>query len=424
MKKLITLLAVLGVATTASADDHMKQNGSFRVQYNNTTNTTDFNDDAGDKVQNISQRLVWGPTFKVSDKLSVHATFVHAATWGFNADQVPGDANGAITNAEKGNDLLVVNEAYANWMIDDSSVLKVGRGSFTMADGRVVAHNSWEQIAKAFDGLLYTRDMEALRVSGFAVRGATDSTGASNTSGNFYGLSFDFKSLPEFLNTANLHYVIVKRDAGTYLINGTGTALTKEDSNRIGLTVGGDSGPVDYNLTYAMYTGEFSGTTDIDASMYDLTVGFSMPDVMNMRIAAQIHSDTGADGGADFTRYTGFHYDTHNNAGLMDIVGYGNLTFNRIGLTMDAKEDLSVGLDYYMFTLTEDTDGSYNTAGTALAAANSEDDLGTEIDLWVQKTYSSNFNMKLRYGQFAGGDHLGTSLDDATQIYLESNMTF
>ncbi len=220
MKKLITLLAVFGVATTAYADDHMKQNGSFRVIYNNTNNTTNFDDNTGDKKKDIMQRLIWAPTFKVSDAVSVHATLVHSSVWGNNEDQIPGGQNNE-------NDSLIVNEAYANWMVNDESMIRVGRGSYTAADGRVISANSWEQVAKAFEGLMYSHDAEFARAGLFAVRGATGN--GSNDSGNFFGANIDFKNLPEFFKMANLHYIIVKRDASTYPNLG---ALSKEDSTR------------------------------------------------------------------------------------------------------------------------------------------------------------------------------------------------
>src|SRR5690606_24845281 len=125
------------------------------------------------------------------------------------------------------NNGLIVNEAYMTWAISDEWSARFGRGSVTMADGTVVSSNDWEQVSKAFDGVMVSYDHEVARLNFFTVRGADSGT---NDYGNFMGLSADFKSLPEFLKTAHLHYIMVKADDGM----GPGSA---EDTSRIGLTV-------------------------------------------------------------------------------------------------------------------------------------------------------------------------------------------
>jgi hypothetical protein len=312
-------------------------------------------------------------------------------------------------------------------MISDELMARAGRGSFTMADGSVVSSNDWEQIQKAFDGGMLTYDHEMARVSLFGVRGANGTAG-KNSYGNFFGLSADFKSLPEWLKMANVHYVMVKRDADTYNVNGTASALNQENAARYGVTLAGDTHNVDYRATYAMYTGEFTtGTTDqdIDANMYDVEVGYSMPDMMNFRVSVGYHSDSGQDSSSDSTRYTGFHYDTHNNAGLMDVVGWGNLTYTRVGFTLTPAEQVTVGANYYMFTATEKGDTVEGTDGvTTVAASTTEDDVGDEIDVWATKHYTNNFAITARYGQFAPGDKIGSNADDRSQVYLEGSLTF
>jgi len=440
MRKLIALLAVVGFANQALADNHT-HSGSFRAYYqNDSAGQGDWNENDGGQTQDIYQRLMWGHDYKVSDNVSVHATLLHHARWGTNADQYPGDRLSSVTTNARSGNTVTVQEAYATWNISDDSMIRFGRGSLTVGDGRVVSANTWEQVNKAFDGIMYTKDHEVARVNFFGVRGGTQDetaysaqTNPTNNSGNFYGVSADIKSLPSFLKMANVHYLVTRTDTADYVL-GDGTvfpvsAAAEERGERAGITLGGDAAGFDYNLTYALQMGEVGSatTTDIDASMMDLTVGYSMPTVKNLRVSAQYHTDSGTDGSGDVTQYRGFHYDIHNNAGLMDVFQYGNLTFLRAGVTLDIKEDLTFGADYYMFTATETGATAFNitrVGGNHAIANAGDDELGSEIDVYVTKRYGSNFSAQVRYGQFDPGARLAASGDAWTQMYLEGMMTF
>src|SRR5690606_35815724 len=161
-----------------------------------------------------------------------------------------------------------------------------------------------------------------------------------------------------------------------------------------------------YTATYAMYSGETQvagggATTDISASMIDAEVGYSMPATMGLRVHVGYHTDTGtAAGTTDNETYSGFHYDMHNNAGLMDRFTFGNLTYMRVGAAVHPSDDVTVGLEYFMFSQTE-ADQAVDANG--VNANTTEDELGNEIDLVVTKKYSNNFSTMLRYGMFQPG---------------------
>lgn len=431
MKKLIAFIAFLGLAATVHADGaEFSHNADMRIRYKHATNM-DWSTDAGDASAAFDQRVRWGTTFKKGDKFTGQLSLNHNATWGSNGasgqypNDVASDATGAYSSTGTEN-ILLVNEAYLNWMASDELMVRAGRGSFTMADGRVVAANKYEQVQKAFDGIMFTHDAEWARASFFFVRGAELGTGAATNDavGDFMGLVFDFKNLPEVLKTANLHLMQIHQDALA--------TVDGQHSNRMGFTVGGETAGVDYNFTYAMHSGTVldQATGDdgnsIAANMMDLEVGYSMPDMMNFRVGFQYHTDSGDDTADDKNEtYTGFHYDTHYNAGLMDIIGYGNLTFMKLGFSMDAAENLNVGLDYYTFSQTKKGGQYFDTDGSGTNSADADETaLGSEIDLVVTKKYSDNFNMELRYGQFTPGKVIVADGDAQSHILLTGNMSF
>ena len=127
--------------------------------------------------------------------------------------------------------------------------------------------------------------------------------------------------------------------------------------------------------------------TDISANMMDLEFGYSLPEMMSSRFHAGYHMDSGTPGtGATKNEtYDGFYYDKHNNAGLMDVVGWGNLTYMRAGFTLSPMEDLTVAAEYFMFTQTE-KDGDNSVKGAVRPDVDADEDaLGIELDLTVNK---------------------------------------
>jgi hypothetical protein len=234
------------------------------------------------------------------------------------------------------------------------------------------------------------------------------------------------------LKSANLHVVQVKRDE-----TANGGGLTKQSNMKAGAVVTGDVAGLDWRLNYEMEDGENGSatTTDISTSMMDVELGYSIPSAMNARVYAGMHTDSGTKSGTDDETYDGFHYDEHNNAGLMDVFGWGNLTYTRVGATFAPSDDISVAVEYLMFSQTEKedvnngatafTDSDTGTAGTQ-AFDTTEDDLGTELDVTVTKKYTNNFNISASYRMFSPGDEFKTAgLEDSyNQLYIEGKLTF
>jgi hypothetical protein len=108
----------------------------------------------------------------------------------------------------------------------------------------------------------------------------------------------------------------------------------------------------------------------------------------------------------------------------MDLFGWGNLTYMRLGASFQPADDITVAAEYFMFTQTEkDGANTYRGANRNDVDA-AEDDLGTELDLTVTKKYSNNFAISASYRMFAPGDEFGANADDYNQAYLEGKLTF
>lgn len=415
MKKLLFAFASLALISNAVAQDgaDMKWNAEMRFRFNGVENAGMAEKSWDNETR---QRTKLGVTMTKGEDLTATVTLLAASTWGNSGN---GNTSGDFTEATAESNVYVY-EAFAFWKAMDNFALKIGRGALDLADGSVVAKNDYEQTPWAFEGVYGVYFTEFANIGVFGVKGMNDDS-TNDADINFYGASFDFKNLPEWLKMANFHLLQSKANG----LAGTGVA---DEKLRLGLTLKGDTSGVDYRATYAMYSGEQTSgatTTDNEASMIDAEVGYTLPDMMNMRIHALYHTDTGEDSGSDNTRYDAFFYEQHANAGLMDILDWGNLTYIKLGVALEPAEMTKVGIDYYMFTATEKADTTVGTtnAGT-VTTGGTDDELGSEIDIWATKTLSNGVDLNARIGMFQAGDAFGANPEDVTDFSLGATFRF
>lgn len=427
MKKLLFAFTSFALATSAYAQEgaDIKWNAELRMRMVGNENAPTGKSSWDNSTE---QRTKIGATMTKGDDLTATVTLLNAGTWG----------NDGVTNTsgdmtQDGDQGVYVYEAFAFWKAMDNFALKIGRGALDLADGSVVAKNDWEQTPYSFEGAYGAYFTEWANIGVFGVKGMNDD--AANTADvNFYGLSVDFKNLPEVLKMLNFH-VLQSKATGIDPVGAVTEA--KDTKTRYGVTAKGDVAGFDYRATYAMYTGELevqapapaTSKSDHKASMLDAEVGYSLPDVMNMRIHALYHMDSGDDNltGGDSESYDPFFYEKHSNAGLMDIVGWGNSTYIKVGVALEPVEATTVGADYYMFSKSEKNDFIYdNSHANALGGATNvaDDDVGTELDVWAKRTLSNGTILNARLGLFQAGDAWGTAKEDVTAFEVGATFRF
>lgn len=437
MKRLLvcaTLLAFLPTAQAAEkADFSHDAEYRFRMQYDQNG---DFTESGSENT--MMHRFKLGTTFRSGEKFSARLGLLHNSTLGTNVpaeNSLPGGSGTYQADNE-----ILVNEAYGMWMLSETSALKFGRGGFTMADGTVVSQNDWEAIPYSFDGILYTNDMDMMRLSLFMVKageGLTVTNGEGDPELNFYGVSLDWKNLPEVLKMAHLHVMQINGDSNTDGVptqtGGLGTSIM-----RYGLSVGGDTAGVDYAFTYAANQGDvkLAGTKiDSNGSMMQATVGYTMAEVMNSRIYFKYHTDTGDDSSTatENEGYDSFFYEKHGSSGLMDVVAWGNLTSMSVGYTFAPMDSCTAGIHYHMFERTEDssafTSGTNNGAAAIPASgagSNDKKDIGSEIDLELGHKYDGGLSVYASIGMFSPGAHIKDAGGEETytQAFLQAKMGF
>lgn len=421
MKKLLFVFASLALVATANAEGtEMKASGDFRVRYWNNDNPAGAAAATADAESHWDQRANVGFTFAKSEDLTFHIGLNHSNTWGTAPVQ---------SGTHAGTADLLVTEAWGFWKSMDNLAVKFGRGALDWADGTVIARNEWEQTPKVFEGIMANYYTEWATIGFFGVKGVDTFTAGSATDvpeGNFYGLTFDVKNLPDWMSGFKAHLLQE---------HGYDTGAGNPGSRmRYGVTLDGGMNNVDYRVAYNAYSGEDDSATPVDfaASMMEGELGYTFTDFMNTRLSFLYHSDSGDESTTDneLGNYNAFHYDAHNNAGFMDIVDWGNSTYIKAGLGMDISDSTTFGVDYYMFSLTE-TDGT-NTktlnGGVFTHVNAAEDEVGSEIDVVLKKMYDNGMWAQLRYGTFSAGKAVyaaaGSEPEGISQITLAAGLNF
>lgn len=434
MKRMVILAGALAVSTAAQAQDsEFKHNGEFRVRYYNDMTPS------GDKnlplnKSDVEGRATIGLTMRKGENVQAHVSLIHGTIFGADkaASELPGTAG--YTTATT-NNLMLVNQAYGWWKAADGLMFKVGRQHVAIADGAVFSTDSWLLIPHTHEGLLVGYDTDFASFALGLVKDADQLTGTGNPESdperNNTILSVDLKNMPEAVKTANVHIVQSKGSETTTPARGI------LDIMHIGATVGGEASNISYKVTAAMQSGSLSKTaaaeTKLDTNMVDVMVGYAMPETMGLKLSAAYHMDSGDDSAGDdkFQTYQPLYYDSHKYAGLMDILGWGNLTYWNINASIMPAEDLEVGLGLYGFTKSKENGAANQTSrpgGQVAGAPANKADLGMELDVYATKKYAGGFQIDAHLGAFMPGAAFkdATPKAEATimQVGLMGTMTF
>ena len=473
MRRLTAFLALVAFMPVAHAQDKGKSDfthsAEFRVRDTFEQNESGNSAQAPAHHNGIDQRFKLGVGFKANEKFSVNGTFIQSAAWGQSGTEVLADRAGLTTGDQT--NFLSVNEAYATWQMTEMFRMRFGRQNFSFGDGSVMSVNDWQRQPYAFDGVTANYELDFGRFQAFAFKyrdfmgptgyssGVTAST--SDPQHDAFGLVFDLKTMPEWLKTVNA-YVIQDKADGVSIpggsIGSTGNTIqTNQGQNalRYGALVGGAFSIVDVKVGYNMVTGKnvdygsvagvgqvVNPSRTINENMLQAEVGVNFPNLMMSRFYVSYHQDSGTsqgDLGHKSNTYDAYLYDRHSGSGMMELVGWGNLTDVAIGWTGKPTDATDVGLTYNMFSKTQSADGInagyygtnlFATNGTAVncTGSNCHSAIGDEIDVWAEHRYDTGLSMMARVGYFMPGSQLKDPVynrsSSITQVMVQGKFTF
>lgn len=411
MKRLVLLAGALVVSTAAQAadDTEVKHNGEFRVRYFNDMVPSGVKDEPKN-TSDIEGRMKLGFTLRKGETMQAHLGVLHGTYFG--TDKAASTSlTGAGYNTHTKDNGLLVNQAYAWWKAGDGYSLKAGRFNVEIGGGEFFATNNWLMVPTTHEGFKLGMDTDFANFDVYMIKDKeltpkNPGTFDSDPEQHNWIVSADLKNMPEAVKTANLTFVNFNRSE----IAGTGAA----NAQHIGVTVGGDVSSLMYKLVAAFQSGVASKTATAEqkfaGSMFDVTLGYGMPETMGLKVWANYHMDSGDDSATDdkTETYQSLYYDSRRYGGSMDLFPWGNLTYWNIGATLAPADDLEVGLGLYGYTKTKEN-GSYTAGarpnGTAVSAiaATGKADLGMELDVWAAKKYGSSFGIDAHFGAFMPG---------------------
>lgn len=438
MRRLLALAVLAAAMPLAHAQDKGKSeftpSAEYRPRYFFMQNPSAFK--GHDSL--AEHRFKVGMHYKANEKMSAHMTLLHAADFGTNSATAPTGSTDRADAAGAQENFLNVNEAYMNWMVSDDFSVRIGRMNFQIGDGTVFAYNDWEQNPGAFEGLTGTWEAEFGRFTGFAFnyREEIATATTADPKHSAYGLSFDMKSMPDFMKMVNVHVIKDNADAADPSTGTTVGSLSGQDTLRYGLGLGFEFGMIDLKAHYEMVTGKYkpqphTATSELDAkqSMMQAELGFKLESFMASRLYVLYHRDSGESTTDAGEKYDPYFYEKHANAGLMDIFGWGNLTQLTIGWTMKPGDNTDAGLTYNMFSMTESNGSiSYGRFGTLGVGSGTSSKLGDEVDLWAEHRYDGGLSTLLRLGYFTPGDRFDNSITKESEgvmhVALEGKLTF
>ncbi|HMN66902.1 MAG TPA: alginate export family protein [Bdellovibrionales bacterium] len=443
MRRVLALAALLAFLPTANAQDKAKAdfsaNAEYRARYWLMQNPL-ANKDALSTNSMVDHRFKLGTAFRANEKFTANMTLLHDDIWGQGDGEPLGERDHATGGTES--NFLAVNEAYASWMFSEDMNFKFGRQNYQISDGYVMATNDWEQQPFAFDGVVGSWDAEFGRFQLFAFkyRELTGVSASGNPEHNAYGLNFDLKTNPEWLKALNVHVIKDNADAVEGATGADVESLSGQDMLRYGAHAGFHFGMLDLHAWYAANNGKYKqiaaggAKNEIDGKgmMYMAELGFNFENFMASRLHVRYHASSGdkdATDGEEGT-YDPYFNERHNAAGMMDLYNWGNLTYTQVGFTMKPGDKTTVGLQYSMFALTENTAGvNAGRFGAGLGSGSgSSDKLGDEIDLWAEHAYDGGLSTVLRLGHFMPGDRYDNTTsnqgDAITQLMVEGKLNF
>lgn len=416
--KLLLALVTLCFGTSSFAQDvEVKHSGEFRARYLNHRNTTAQDLTATGKdadSTDIDHRFKLNLVARKGESLQAGITLLNASGWGEGNTATGGNQIPSSRDDLDDDNLLFVSRAWGWWKANDSISFRFGRVGLEFGDGSVFSENDWEQFPVSHDGVLGLWDINLGKFTFFGVKNRERGVGTldNDAEENMYGGAFDFKNVPSYIKIFNVHFVQITQDEfGT-------PDSSKDNRQHLGLAVGGDTFGFIYKLAGAYQLGKTTGTAsgsafeaDNTGWMYDILGGYQLSSLRNFKITGSYHQDSGDKDLSDNSKneaYNPLFYDRHNFAGLMDVLRWGNLTYWSANASLSLMDDLDAGASYLVFSRT--TSGANVTPTTygpnySLTDVSTNDDLGSEIDAWLNKTYpSSGFQIGGRFGVFMPGD--------------------
>lgn len=342
---------------------------------------------------------------------------IHRSEWGeFVTDQ----------------DNFLVQQAWGDWKVTEFLNLRFGRQAVQVGRGLVYGLNEWENSPTFYDGFTGHFDWESVEFSFYALKNQElDKVPGGSISDPeilTYILDINFKQLSDYVQLASLSLAQIESDIGQ--IPNTTTTVDKSSVQRFGFDLIAETNFLRSSATFNYVTGTQESalrSLNVKQLMMDLEARLLMRDWSNFNVWAGYHSDSGDEDPTDEinSQYEPLNYNFHQNAGRLDLFKFGNLQFLRTGVSASVLGTWEIGLEGFLFEKSK-TNGPTHflrtpmvdefSSGSYLLGSDAE--LGTELDIWVTKTFPSGVSVELSINYFKPGQAFKLASDVSNSVAL------
>ncbi|MCB9072341.1 MAG: alginate export family protein [Bdellovibrionaceae bacterium] len=343
---------------------------------------------------------------------------IHQGTWGANA-------------VDQNN--FLIQQAWGDWKVSEFLNLRFGREAIQVGRGLVYGYNEWENAPTYYDGFSTIFDWDVLDFSIHALKlyqldKVTNVSTASDPDVTNFILDVNLKQISDYIRMANFNFAQIHSDIGQ--IPNTTTILNKQSIQRFGFDLVTDGVNFRTGATLNYVTGtEITPAKSMTVKQFlvDGEARYMQPDWYRLNAWFGAHYDSGDKDASDNVneQYEPLNYNFHINAGRLDLLKFGNLTFFRSGFSMAFFGDWDLGIEAFVFRKTV-SNGATNffrtpmatqfSAGTYQLGADKQ--LGTELDLWITRTFSSGVNLDITLNYFNPGQAFHKATNTATSASL------
>ena len=404
-KYLTTAMAIALMSGVSYADlQNVEIGGELRIRGNS------YFDQGGDSEEGHSQfteqRSVISVDADFSDDVSANITFSNYKIWGDSWNQFDeGNELFDYNSSPRGN-TISLNEAYI--LLGDAVAgfdLKIGRQEVMFGSEFLVGNENTAGgfSHRAFDGIRADWSNDSFDVTIFNFKAYETDYDSSNKDQDD-----DFNGIYASYNGIENHTI----DA--YLLN---YRAGQPDSDNlelltIGARAAGAFGNFDYELEIATQSGDdgFSPEADFEGDAINAELGYTFDANMQPRVFLGYAAFTGSDDADElgFQRlYSDWEYSEFLGDGDMS-----NVTILRAGVSANVSEKIGLSLVVSSFELDEETSGLGNGA---VSVSGDDDELGTEIGLYMTYQYSEDVAVEVGAAQLMIGD----AIEDAVTPYDE-----
>ncbi len=300
-------------------------------------------------------------------------------------------------------------------LFDKPLSVRIGRQALAYGEHRLVGSLEWSNNARRFDAIKFTYKHDAADIDVWTAK-VNDGSQAYGNDDNFNGIYASLKMVPK--NAVDV-YLLQK-------LNGTSDMNIYTIGGRVKGAV--ENINVDYTAEVAIQSGDYNTNSSQSASAYAIRAGYTIPDMMGLRVGVEYDAATGQDASAaatdDNEAFDNLYPTNHYLYGYTDDVNWSNIKALSVNASLKPMDKVNLSVEYWNYKLAEET-----TVGDG-------DDLGTEINVKVNHEMSKNINCELAYvmrdngdakatGAYGGGSFGNISKDESSTFgYVMINVKF